>query len=561
MAFHESIRMVESMLLDPAEAKLRTHWMLWVLAVPTIGGLVSGALLQYVVPEARGSGIPQVKVAYAQDSGKLPFHVSIGKFFIGVIQIGTGSSLGREGPTVQICAGIASLFGGAAALSRQGLRRMLPVGAAAGIAAAFNAPIAAVTFAIEEIIGDLDQAVLSGVIVAAALAAVIERSILGQNPVLHVGRQYSLQHPTSLILYALLGVVAAFVSMLFTDSLLILRDRFKRLNAIPGWMHPAIGGLTTGALAVVALRWLNVDGVTGGGYRTLSTALSGNLAVKALLLLCIMKLVATVVSYSSGGAGGIFAPALFIGGMLGGAVGYLDHLLLASSSEQVGAFALVGMGAVFAGIVRAPITSVLIIFEMTNSYGLILPLMIANMSAYALARRYRPTPIYEALIQQDGIQLPHRRSRINPLDRLPVAAVMTTKAVTILPGSTVDQALEKVATSEYNIYPVVSADGGFAGFIQASRLRLERANGNGGEAVSSFAWAGEAVNPDVPTTRAAVKLNQSGIHLLAVVAPDEKRTFLGLLTSSDIVRAHADAAPDRTEDQAKREGSRERIPR
>ena len=424
---------------------------------------------------------------------------------------------------------------------------MLPVGAAAGIAAAFNAPIAAVTFAIEEIVGDLDQAVFSGVIVAAALAAVIERSILGVHPVFDISRIYTLEHPSSLIFYAFLGVLAAFTSIVFTDSLLSLRKLFSRTRLLPRWTHPGVGGLVTGVLAVLALRWMNVQGVTGGGYRTLSSALAGNLGVQALMLLCVFKLVATVFCYSSGGAGGIFAPALFIGGMLGGSVGYLDRFLLQGSSEQIGAFALVGMGAVFAGIVRAPITSVLIIFEMTNGYGLVLPLMIANMTAYALARRYRPTPIYDALILQDGIHLPHRRSSHNPLDRLPVAAVMTTRAVTIALEMTVDQALEKISANEYNLYPVVSADGGFCGFVQAAGLRVEKTNGNSDRKVSEYLLPGEGVNPDLPTTRAALKLNQSNIHLLAVVAPDEKRTFLGLLTTSDIVRAHATETQPRGE--------------
>ena len=355
--------------------------------------------------------MPQVKVAYSVRGGRVPFADAIGKFLVGVIQIGSGSSLGREGPTVQICAGVSSTLGRAAALSRENLRRLLPVGAAAGIAAAFNAPIAAVTFTLEEVVGDLDQAVLSWIIVAAAIAAVIERSILGEHPVFTITQHYGLRHASSLVFYAILGIAAAGISLLFTESLLGLRKRFQQMVLIPAWSRPAIGGLVTGVLAAVAIFWLKTDGITGGGYSTLSEALSGNLALRALLILCFLKLIATLFSYASGGAGGIFAPALFIGGMLGGVFGYLDQAILHHATGEVGAFALVGMGAVFAGIIRAPITSVLIIFEMTGSYDLILPLMISNMTAYALARHVRPTPIYEALLHQDGIYLPHRRSR------------------------------------------------------------------------------------------------------------------------------------------------------
>jgi CIC family chloride channel protein len=284
---------------------------------------------------------------------------------------------------------------------------MTPVGVAAGIAAAFNAPIAAVTFTLEEIIGDLDQTMLSGVIVAAAIAAAVERGILGQHPVFEIHQAYTLGHATSLVSYAVLGLLAAVASVAFTDSLLGLRAWFKRFVLVPKWAHPAMGGALTGALAVLALWWLKQRGIAGGGYPTLALALTGSLPVKVMIGLCLLKLAATVCSYSSGGAGGIFAPALFIGGMLGGTIGYIDVNLFHHSADSIGAFALVGMGAVFAGIIRAPMTSVVIIFEMTGSYGLILPLMIANMSAYGLARHWRHLPIYEALLLQDGVVLPH----------------------------------------------------------------------------------------------------------------------------------------------------------
>jgi CIC family chloride channel protein len=295
------------------------------------------------------------------------------------------------------------------------------VGVAAGIAAAFNAPIAAVTFTLEEVIGDLDQTMLSGVIVAAAIAAAVERGILGQQPIFEIPRPYTLGPASSLVWYAVLGLLSAVASVTFTDSLLYLRAWFKRFTVVPKWVHPAIGGALTGILAVVALWWLKQTGIAGGGYPSLALALTGSLPVKVLMGLCVLKLAATVCSYSSGGAGGIFAPSLFIGGMLGGTVGYVDVRVFHHPADVIGAFALVGMGAVFAGIIRAPMTSVLIIFEMTGSYGLILPLMIANMSAYALARHWRQVPIYEALLLQDGVVLPHGKA-LTPAESAPELA-------------------------------------------------------------------------------------------------------------------------------------------
>ncbi len=405
VAFHLFINLITGIAIDRALAASGYTWIIYGILIPTLGGLISGFLLRYIVPNARGSGIPQVKIAYAGRSAPLRLRDSVGKFFVSALQIGTGSSLGREGPTVYICAGLASWIGRLTGMSRQNLQRLLPVGVAAGIAAAFNAPIAAVTFTIEEIVGKLDQTVLSGVVVAAALAAIVERSVLGSHPIFEIPISYGLEHASSLLLYALLGLVAAGLALTFTDSLLRIRKYFEGLSRIPLWARPAVGGLLTGVLAVVALLLFGTQGVIGGGYSTLSAALYGKMTVTVLISLCLLKIAATVFSYSSGGAGGIFAPSLFIGGMAGGAIGALDMVLFNHSAASLGTFALVGMGAVFAGIIRAPITSVLIIIEMTGGYSLILPLMIANMLAYGIARHYRPMPIYEALLEQDGVCL------------------------------------------------------------------------------------------------------------------------------------------------------------
>ena len=407
VAFHVGIDKASVLLIDRATSAPHHSWIYLTILTPALGGLIAGLGLRYWVPGAVGSGIPQVKLAYAREAGRVPFRDAIGKYILAVIQIGSGASLGREGPTVQICAGVSNLLARFGKLSRQNQRRMTSVGVAAGIAAAFNAPIAAVTFTLEEVIGDLDQTMLSGVIVAAALAAVVERSILGQHPVLEIMRTYSLGSASSLLWYAVLGVLSGFISLAFTESLLGLRAQFMRFTALPKWVHPAIGGAVTGTLAMVGLLWLHTGGIVGGGYGTLGRALMGSLSLKVLVGLCLLKFVATIFSYSSGGVGGIFAPALFIGAMLGGTVGYVDVAVFHHPTEEIGAFAVVGMGAVFAGIIRAPMTSVLIIFEMTGGYGLVLPLMVANMTAYALARHWRRIPIYEALLLQDGIELPH----------------------------------------------------------------------------------------------------------------------------------------------------------
>jgi len=416
VAFHLSLMWAERLFIDRANSAPGYSWIWWTILTPGLGGLLAGIGLTYLAPAAAGSGIPQVKVAYALRSGMVTLRETIGKFVLCAMQIGAGASLGLEGPTVQICAGVSSFLARAARLSPQNSRRLTSVGMAAGIAAAFNAPIAAITFTLEELVGDLDQTMLSGVIVAAALSAVVEHSILGTTPVFHIQRTYTFTNASSLVWYALLGLLAAIVSVAFTDSLLGLRARFKRLTSVPRWVHPAFGGLATGTMAALALYFFHLNGIAGDPYKTLTLALTGTMPVLFMVAFCILKLAATVSSYSSGGSGGIFAPALFMGAMLGGSVGYLDVTIFHHSSDAIGAFAVVGMGAVFAGIVRAPMTSILIVFEMTGGYGLVLPLMIANMSAFALARYWRNVPIYEALLAQDGIELPHGRPVDRPID-------------------------------------------------------------------------------------------------------------------------------------------------
>ena len=545
VAFHLAIHFAETHLIDRAQAAAGYSWIWWVALLPTLGGLVCGVLLEFVVPDARGSGIPQVKVAYVVHDGRLPLRTVIGKFLIGTLQIGSGASLGREGPTVQICAGIASLLGQAAALSRQNLTRLLPVGAAAGVAAAFNAPLAAVTFSIEEIVGDLDQTLLSGIVVAAALAAVIEHNVLGAHPILNIPPGYGLHHTSSLLLYVLLGVAAALVSIVFTDLLLLLRRKFRQSRVLPGWARPAIGGLVTGVLAVVAILWLNESGVTGGGYETLNRALAGVLDIRVMLALCALKVLATTFSYSSGGAGGIFAPSLFIGAMVGGVIGYLDVGLFQHSTAEIGAFALVGMGAVFAGIIRAPITSVLIIFEMTGSYELVLPLMISNMIAYRFAQKWRPTPVYEALLEQDNIFLPHRAGKVShALEQIGVEDAMTTDVVTIPGDLSLTEALELMSPYEFATFPVISNQAEYLGLVSRARVRRNLALNQEKKVIKEIVEDVPTVYPDYALVRAVVIMNSSQIRHLAVVDRGDDRRLVGIITMSDVVREQAMAALD-----------------
>src|SRR5450432_3413103 len=368
---------------------------------PVVGSLGIGYLLYRYFPNARGSGVPQTKAALFAREGRITLRTVLGKFFCTSATLASGIPLGREGPSVQVGAGIASVLGRLLGLRADQVKKLIPVGAAAAIAAAFNTPLAAVLFSLEEIVGDLNAPVMGAVVLASATAWVVLRVSLGNHPLFKVP-QYQLVHPAEFAVYAVLGVAGGVVSAAFARLLLGMRARFLRFPQKTVRFQPVAGGLLVGLIG-----WF-VPQVLGVGYGFVGDALNGKMAFNLMLLLVVLKLLTVTTSYASGNAGGIFGPALFIGAMLGGTVGTVAHHLFPAYTATPGAYALVGMGAVFAGVVRAPMTSVLIIFEMTGGYGLVLPLMIANMSAFALARHWRHIPIYEPFLPQDNIYLPHR---------------------------------------------------------------------------------------------------------------------------------------------------------
>jgi CIC family chloride channel protein len=533
VSFHLAIRFSESMLIERFPVDHGHAWIPWVLGVPTVGGLVAGVALKRF-PGARGSGIPQVEAAYAIRTSKLRLRDAIAKFVICAVQVGSGASLGREGPTVQICASVATFVGRVFALSPSNQRRLIPVGAAAGIAAAFNAPLAAVTFVIEELVGGLDTTVLSGVVIAAALAAVVEHGVLGEDAIFQVPGTYGLTHASSLVLYAGLGVTAGVLGVAFVRALLALRAVFRRADRLPEVLKPAVGGFGTGCLAVAVALGVGRTGVTGGGYATLVEALHGGLVLRALAVLCVAKACATVLSYSSGGAGGIFAPSLFIGAMLGGLVGHADVAIFGHDAAAVGAFALVGMGAFFAAVVRAPITSILIIFEMTRSYRLVLPLMIANMVAYLISRRLQRLPIYEALLEQDGIQLPQGKS--NVLATIGVEPTMTTAVVALEAQLLVDEALARVKDQPLSSYPVVEGVT-FQGVLTLERLRRLAAEGRGATPLREHARVRESLHAGQTLRDALEVMTRLGVRTMVVVDRHDRRRVRGMLAMSDVMRA------------------------
>jgi CIC family chloride channel protein len=370
------------------------------ILVPALAGLFVAGLVQWVFPGARGSGVNQTKAALYIYNGYISFKTVIGKFVTSAIAIGCGHSLGPEDPSLQIGAGVASIVARKLRLSRQSLRLFAPIGAAAGLAAAFNAPISAILFVIEEVIGHWSAAVLGSIVLSAISSVCVARFFWGAAPMFRIP-SVSVRDPRELTAYAILGVLGGFSALVFSKALGYLRPRLRRLPKKTWIYQPMIAGLLVGLIGYYGLPQ-----VMGPGYETMDQAMHGQFGWQMLAALVVFKMLATTMSFSSGTPGGMFAPTLFIGTMLGAAVGTIEHQFLPHASGSVGSYALVGMGVLFAGFLRAPLTSVFMVLEVSQNYSIILPVILANTIAYLLSRSLAPVPIFELFTHQDGLDLP-----------------------------------------------------------------------------------------------------------------------------------------------------------
>jgi CIC family chloride channel protein len=502
---------------------------------PVAGSLGIGYLLYRYFPNARGSGVPQTKAALYAHEGRITLRTVLGKFFCTSATLASGIPLGREGPAVQVGAGIASVLGRRLGLSPENVKALLPVGAAAAVAAAFNTPLAAVVFALEEIVGDLHAPVIGAVVLASATSWAVLRLMLGNNPLFKVP-QYQLVHPVEFVVYAVLGVAGGLVSVAFTRLLLGLRQRFLRLPRKTLWFQPVAGGLLVGLLG-----WF-VPQVLGVGYGYVGTALNGNMAFRLMALLVVLKLVTVATSYASGNAGGIFGPSLFIGAMLGGCVGTVAHHLFPAYTATPGAYALVGMGTAFAGIVRAPMTSVLMIFETTQDYAVIVPLMISNLVSLFISSRLQKEPIYEALAVQDGIHLPSAESR-HHRDQRRVLRVMR-PATEFLPAEiTVREALDRVRSCAARTW-LVTASCGVVGVMDVAKLQTEPADKKLSELVGARVFP--HVHSDQGLDLALDRMGTNHIDLLPVVSRADVHKLEGVVILRDVLAEYGVGGPDRS---------------
>src|SRR6202789_2922028 len=412
------------------------------IIVPAAAGLVIAVLTRYVFPNVRGSGINQTKAALYIHDGYISFRTTIGKFLLSALAIGSGHSLGPEDPSLQIGAGVASLISRRVGMSKEKLRIFAPIGAAAGLAAAFNAPISAILFVIEEVIGQWSAAVLGSIVLAAVSSVVVARSFWGAQPMFRIP-SVTLRDSRELLAYAALGVFGGFASLIFAKSLSYLRPQLRRQ---PGWsqmLQPCLAGMLVGGIG-----YFGLPQVMGAGYEAIDQAMHSQFVWQMLLALALFKIIATTLSFSSGTPGGMFAPTLFIGAMLGAAVGTFEKIYFPHLTGSIGSYALVGMGVLFAAFLRAPLTSVFMVLEVSGNYSFVLPVILANTIAYIISRVLQPVPILEQFTHQDGLNLPSMEE-LREESNLRLDDAMQPVTVPVLQGSdTITDTIQSLAQYE-----------------------------------------------------------------------------------------------------------------
>ncbi|WP_367220854.1 chloride channel protein [Streptomyces sp. 16-176A] len=449
---------------SPGTAHPHLPWLgpYFVVLAPAVGGLLYGPLVNRFAKEARGHGVPEVMLAVAQRGGRISPKVAVVKTLASALTIGSGGSVGREGPIVQIGSALGSTLGRVTRAAEGRTKLLVACGAAGGIAATFNAPLAGVFFAMELILGVFSAEAFGAAVLASVTASVIGRAAFGDTAFLELP-DFHVAHLTQYALFALLGVVAAVVGTGFARFLYLVEDACDWLWRGPEWLRPAVGGL---ALGLVLLALPEMYGV---GYPVLEKATEGGYAIGFLLLLLAGKMLATSLTIGIGGSGGVFAPSLFIGAMLGSAYGIGVHQLLPGSAGAVGAYALVGMGAVFAGAARAPITAVVILFELTGEYSIILPLMLAIVLATATGRLLSRDTVYTLKLRRRGIDLdgPAPGAAIGAQH---VGGVMEPLPSPLPATTPLTDAAELLSRSGHGALPVVDDGGGYVGVVTAQAV-------------------------------------------------------------------------------------------
>ncbi|HWC34563.1 MAG TPA: chloride channel protein [Mycobacteriales bacterium] len=510
----------------------------FVLLVPVLGGLVYGPLIDRFAKEARGHGVPEVMLAVAERGGRIAPAVAAVKSAASALCIGTGGSVGREGPIVQIGSALGSTIGQRLRLPESRLRLMVACGAAGGISATFNAPIAGVFFGLEMILRDFATESFGIVVLSSVTADVIGRAAFGNQPFLPLP-SFTIGSGWDYALYAVLGVVAAAVGVAFIRVLYGMEDLFDRWWPGPAWLRPATGGILLGALL------LALPEMYGVGYPVLEAGVKGHYHGGFLMLLLAGKLLAVCLTIAIGGSGGVFAPSLFMGAMLGTAYGDLAHVLFPGEAGPAGAFGLIGMGAVFAGAARAPITAVLIIFELTGDYRIVLPLMAAIVLATITSSLLSADTIYTLKLRRRGIDLQRGRAT-NVMTLVKVSEAMRPVPNPLRQSVPLAEILDRFDAEDVDALPVVDAEGRYRGTVTTAQLEAGARDDALDATAGELAIAAPTVRLDQTlddALRVLVGNDRSGVPVVDGAA------VAGWLTHRDVLRAYSNRAHPAAADQ------------
>ncbi|UCG39134.1 MAG: chloride channel protein [bacterium] len=501
--------------------------------IPALGGLVLGPISALFPSEAKGHGVPEVMESVVLRGGVLKLRTIFIRAIASAITIGTGGSAGREGPIAQIGSAIGSTVGQLFKMSGNNTRTLLGCGAAGGIAATFNAPIAGALFALEIILGDWNVATFSPVIMSSVIATTTSRYIHGNQPAFEVPF-YQLVHPVEIAFYIILGLLAGLVALLWIQTLDRFEHFFEEKLPIHPWLKPAIGGFIVGVVGLVFPQ------IFGNGYEPMSEALMGNMVVWVMMLLIFLKIIATSLTLGSGGSGGVFAPSLYIGAMLGGSFGTVVHGLFPTVTATKGAYALVGMGALVAAAAHAPLTNILILFELTGDYHIILPIMVACIVSTLTIRGLSPHSIYSIRLHKRGITIEAGRE-VNVLQGLRVRDAMTSQVEVIPESMRFREILRHITQSKFSNFPVVNANGELSGILSFQDIRQHVFTPE----LEHLVVAKDLATPSVTTVNpsdnlkdALAKLAYRNIEQLPVVDARNPKKLVGILTRRDIITAY-----------------------
>ncbi|MBW1957870.1 MAG: chloride channel protein [Deltaproteobacteria bacterium] len=505
----------------------------FLIGMPALGGLIVGMSVHFGAREAKGHGVPEVIEAIVLRDGHIRKRVAFVKIMASAVCIGSGGSVGREGPIVQIGSSIGSSVGQLLKFGRARQKTLVGCGAAAGIAATFNAPIAGVLFALEILLGDFGLSAFSPVVLSSVMATTISRHYFGNFPAFIIPA-YELRTLWEFLIYPFLGLTAGLVSLVFITLLYKCEDIFDAVVRIPEYIKPALGGLILG---LILIRWPQVFGV---GYGAINLSLTNKIYPLLLLSLIGIKIMATSITIGSGGSGGIFAPSLFIGAMTGGFFGWCVGALFPELTASPGAYALVGMGALVAGTTHAPITAILIIFELTNDYKIILPLMMSCIISTLLASYLKKGSIYTIKLMRRNLDITGGFDQ-NILRTLLVREFMSRDTAIVSENATVAEIIEVFRIKDASYLHVIDANNQLAGIISFRDIRRIL----GQEESNYHTFARDIATTDVITVtpadniQVALQLMSSkGISQLPVVKEKNSRDLIGDLREKDLLAAY-----------------------